>query len=95
MITDQQSKAITWIRTIAMFSIVICHYLQAYGSSLASVFNVGVPIFFCISGYLYGNKNISNWKKWFGARVLKVYVPYLIFVIFSIPFYLLFSNICF
>lgn len=44
-------------RIAGMFLIFATHlFLGFYGSSLGYVFNVGVPLFFIISGYLYGKK---------------------------------------
>ncbi len=62
-ISDEESKAISLVRIMAMFSIVLCHVFQAYNNSLAWRFNVGVQVFLVLSGYLYGHKEISGWCK--------------------------------
>ena len=43
-----------------MLLIVACHYLQYYNNGLAWWLNVGVQVFFVISGYLYGIRDIDN-----------------------------------
>lgn len=83
MISQQESNSVTIIRTFSMFMIVICHLFQAYNHSLAAVFNVGVQVFFIISGFLYGHKNVSDWNLWYKKRLLKLYIPYII-VAFSV-----------
>lgn len=74
-----KNVSISIARVSAMFLIIFCHYSSWIGLEwLASVFNVGVQIFFLISGYLYSNKEIYNpatflWKRW-----IKVCLPALI-----------------
>lgn len=56
-----------------MLSIVTCHIFQAYNIPIwGCIFNVGVQIFFVLSGYLYGYKTIDNWKSW-QALQLRLY----------------------
>lgn len=63
--------------------IVLCHVMSYLGyTMLGQFFNVGVPVFLLISGYLYGNKDIKNYKKWYIQRTKKILLPYYIFVIF-------------
>ena len=50
------SNKLNLIRIISMIMIVICHYLQFYDNYMAYWFNVGVQIFFLLSGVLYGCK---------------------------------------
>lgn len=71
-----------------MLSILTCHLFQAYDKTLASVFNVGVQIFLVLSGFLYGRKQIGNWKPWWHKRIDRVYVPYFVFLTCTLPFYL-------
>ena len=79
-ITDQESIAISFIRVLAMFLIITCHFLQAYGYSIAFLFNVGVQLFFFTSGFLYGKIEISNPWRFYKRRLLKIYLPYISFV---------------
>ncbi len=83
-ISENESKTIACIRVAATIFIVLCHYFQALNcSELGQIFNVGVPIFFMISGYLYGQKPIKEatavwYKKQFIKIVVPVYMFYLI-----------------
>ena len=60
VVKSEKNYAISLLRFIAMIFIVICHFFQYYNLELAWWFNVGVQIFLCISGFLYGNKKITN-----------------------------------
>lgn len=101
------SLKINTIRVISMFLIVLCHYFQFFNIPLAYWCNVGVQIFFLISGILYGSKDIDNWKKFWKNKFLKIVLPYYIVVtimfiinlitkkelnIISYVFYLLFGQ---
>lgn len=86
-ITQSESAAISYLRVLAMLSIVACHFLQSLGSHWAWVFNIGVQVFLLMSGYLYGHKQIGNWREWFGKRFVRIYIPYLLFIVAIIPVY--------
>lgn len=75
-----------------MLAIVICHFLQAYNNKWAWIFNVGVQVFFVLSGYLYGHQDINNWKKWFFKRFIKLYLPLYIYTTIALTLLYLFSN---
>lgn len=75
-----------------MSSIVICHILQSYDNRWAFVFNIGVQVFLVLSGYLYGKKVVTDWKKWAVGRLKRVYVPMFLFLIIVLPFYLIFHR---
>lgn len=88
-----ESRSLVWLRVIAMYCIVICHLFQAYHIKIwGDIFNVGVQIFFVLSGYLYGYKTIDNWKSWHLKRIKKIYIPYLVFLICVVPLFVLFHN---
>lgn len=58
--------------------------MQYYDLELAWWFNVGVQIFLCISGFLYGQKNIDNVIDFYNKRLKKILIPYyLIFIPFG------------
>lgn len=79
LISEYESNAIRIIRTLAMLSIVTCHFLQAYANNLCWTFNIGVQIFFVLSGYLYGHKDVDNWPRWFINRFIKIFIPVYIY----------------
>ena len=86
-ISDRESKTISCIRTTAMLFIVLCHYMQALGYSvLGQLFTVGVPMFFMISGFLYGQKNVySNGGicNWYKNRIVKIVLPIYIYYLLT------------
>ncbi len=68
------------LRVLSMILIVLCHIVKYYefiprASSLAVVFDVGVFVFFIISGYLYGGKIVDHFCKWFVKRIVKICIP--------------------
>ena len=69
----QKNYGISLLRFIAMIFIVLCHFFQYYGVELAWWFNVGVPMFFCISGFLYANKRIESTIDFIGKNLQKFY----------------------
>ena len=83
-ISLEKSNAISIVRIVATCSIVLCHIFQAYDNPLAWRFNVGVQIFFVLSGYLYGHKVIDNWLKCFWNRVKKLYIPCFIYCLVAL-----------
>lgn len=92
MILENESRAIKYIRVGSMLAIVICHILETYANRWAFVFNIGVQIFLVLSGYLYGKKVVTDWKKWAVGRLKRVYVPMFLFLIIVLPFYLIFQR---
>lgn len=76
-ISNVESKIITIIRSFAMVVIILCHYCDYFEGVefLSQLFNVGVPIFFIISGFLYGQKQINNIKKWYIKQFAKIVIP--------------------
>ena len=59
-----------------MVLIIACHFLQYYGNELAWWLNVGMQIFFVVSGFLYGNKNINDPIQFIKQRLKKILIPY-------------------
>lgn len=86
-ITNEESRAISYLRIMAMLSIVVCHFMQALDSHWAWVFNIGVQVFLLISGYLYGHKQVAGWWQWFRKRFIRIYLPYILFFVAVVPMY--------
>ena len=84
--------SISYIRLVATLMIVLCHLLQYYGNRFAYFFNVGVQIFFLVSGFLYGTKDVSFSVDWFKRRFIKIATPYYILVFTVSVIYLLFAR---
>lgn len=79
--TGYRDYAISYVRLIAMLMIIVCHFFQFYGNELAFWFNVGVQVFFVISGFLYGAKDIDEPIDFICRQFKKILVPYYTFLI--------------
>ena len=73
--------------------IITCHILQGLNYEAAFYINVGVQIFFFMSGYLYGKKEIDNPKKFYKNRIKRILMPLSMLVIIIIIFERIISNI--
>lgn len=95
-----KNLSIQYLRVLSMFMIVICHLVQessnAYIRMTAQFFNVGVFIFFVISGFLYGSKFLDesgkNYKSWYVNRWKKVLCPFYIFLILLLLIYVILQK---
>ncbi|MBR5808802.1 MAG: acyltransferase family protein, partial [Clostridia bacterium] len=94
MLTKKQTfnSTISLIRCIAMVFIVTCHFFQFYGNELAWWFNVGVQMFFCVSGFLYGNKEIDDSIGFVLKNFKKILIPYFTFLFPCIILYFVFAK---
>lgn len=91
IISRSESLALSIIRVVAMMLIVSCHIAQCYDLRIAWFLNVGVQIFFFMSGFLYGKVNLpSSPFVFYKKRFLKVYLPYFVWVVLIVSIYLLF-----
>ena len=71
--------SISFMRVCAMLFIMICHLGSHFKlTAIGQFFNIGVPIFFLVSGYLYGDKDIKDIKNWIKQRAIRLYVPLLL-----------------
>ena len=92
MITKEESRIVTINRTIATVLILLCHYVGWFPriAFTGQFFNVGVSVFFIISGYLYGQKKIGNVLTWLKRRYVTLSVPlYLYYVIGTVFLFVL------
>lgn len=80
--------SISMTRLFAMVMIIVCHMFQYYDYELCRWFNVGVQVFFVISGYLYASKEIDNPVKFIRKSFTKILIPYWIFLVIAIILYL-------
>lgn len=80
----QMDYSISFIRLISFLLIITCHIQQYLNIVLAWWFNVGVQIFLCISGYLYGmcgGVEIADDVMFYKKRIRKILIPYYAVVI--------------
>ena len=87
-----KENSISQIRLIAMIMIITCHIFQQMNNELAWWFNVGVQIFFTMSGFLYGRKIIGNPWKWIKHNFYKILLDYYIYIILIILIYFIFAK---
>lgn len=85
---SNKNFSIQLIRVIAMLMIIVDHILVIISFPMqpiiVQVCNSGVFIFMLISGFLYGNKNIYNWHKWFAKRLTRICIPLWIFMVVDV-----------
>ena len=74
VLSKPESAAITHLRVIAMLLIVVCHICQSYHTGWEYLLNIGVQIFFLISGVLHGLRGIDNVRSWYCSKFIKVFV---------------------
>lgn len=78
---------ISAVRMFAMCCIVVCHIFQFYKNDLMSWFNLGVEVFFVISGYLYGDRQINHPGKFIYKNWLKILLPCELFLVVAVLCY--------
>lgn len=78
---------ISLLRFVAMGLIIACHFCQYHNSEFAWWLNIGVQVFFILSGFLYGTKKIIEPIKWLQRNFVKILLPYYIFLLFAILLY--------
>ena len=85
----EHNNAITLSRITGMFLIVLCHTIKFYWfvpwhESLGQFLNCGVHLFLFISGYLYGDRAIKNYKEFYQKRFYSVSLPAILISVFTI-----------
>lgn len=92
-LTSSQSNALTLLRCAAVLLIISTHIVQELHSQWCTVLNIGVQIFFILSGYIYGKRTISDIKSWFIKRTLRILVPFYVYLIVALPIVLYVNQI--
>lgn len=75
-----KNNSVTLLRVVSTVLILLTHTIQYYTflpghGVLNQVFTVGTLVFFLISGYLYGQKRVSGFGKWYLGRWKRVAMP--------------------
>ena len=68
------NPAISFVRVVAMLSIIVGHICTEYRINTFQFGGIGVEIFLFISGYLYGTREINNYVQW-GIKRWKRLIP--------------------
>ena len=92
----RKNPAISLSRILGMVFIILCHIIHYYPfvpghMILGQFFNCGVHLFLFISGYLYGEKRVCNFMKWYAKRAITVVIPALILSFFVIIAFFIFG----
>lgn len=88
----------TYYRVLGMIFILLCHFTQEssnpYLNMLAQLFNIGVPMFIILSGFLFGIQGgqNSNAIQWLKKRFKRIYIPYELFVVMLLIIHLFLSQ---
>lgn len=100
MLRDNRLIGVDILRIVACFMIVGIHSTPNFVSNgsisdlinaiLKSIYHVGLPIFFIISGYFILSKKITNTTDWYIRRVIKLIVP---FSLISFAHFLYFEEV--
>lgn len=78
----KNNNAVSFIRVIAMLSVITSHVLVSNNIYDYSVFDFSRSAFLLISGFLYSNKNIEDKKGFLYKRILKILLPMWIWSLF-------------
>ena len=89
--------SICYLRCVSMFFIILCHIVSNSSTAIISMtsqfFNVGVSIFFFISGYLFGKKGVNcTVKEFYKRRYWRVFFTYHIFLLILFILYLILNQ---
>lgn len=87
-----KNAAVGYARLLAMVMILLCHYFQFFGQELAWWFNVGVQIFFIVSGFLYGQKDINDPVAFIQGRCKKILIPFWLYLVGVTIYLILFDR---
>lgn len=85
--------AISAIRLVATAMIIACHILQYLDMELAWWLNVGVQVFLCISGYLYGSRKEQPYFAFVGKQFYKILLDYWVVIVPAMILYILFNVV--
>lgn len=85
---------ISIIRLTSLALIISCHILQYLQMELAWWLNVGVQIFLCISGFLYGQRETPKPIDFYKHRFIKILIPYyIVFCTAGLLYFLFAPNV--
>lgn len=90
-------RGYNWIsnlRVLSMLMILLCHLIAEAPFALfrftSQFFKVGVPIFFMISGFLFGIKEIKeSISEWYVRRLRRILAPYYLFLMILASIYII------
>lgn len=81
LFSESQSQRIRFIRFIAIGLIITTHISQELKSDLAQITNTGVQMFLVLAGFLQGQAQAIQWKKWAWKRLIRILPPFYIILV--------------
>lgn len=80
-------ESITFLRLISMMMILLCHFAftssNIYALYSTQFFNIGVQLFYIISGFCFGIQDeIIKEKQWLLKRLKRIFIPFWIYLLF-------------
>ncbi len=88
--TINRDKSIDFIKGIAIFLVVLAHCLSMSDVVFQFIYSFHMPLFFCISGYLFSAK--KKYGDFLITKFKTLIIPYILFFIFSFLVSVLFLN---
>ncbi len=80
-ISNKRNTSIDFIKGIAIFSVVLAHCWLLDREIFHFIYSFHMPLFFCISGYLFSTK--KRYKDFLVGKIKNLLIPYVLFFIFS------------
>lgn len=89
---EDMSKRVAWIdiaKGIGIILVVLGHNVNTGSSLFNYIYFFHMPLFFFLSGYLFKSEKYPNVRKFVVDKFKKLLIPYLVFGIVSIMFFLI------
>lgn len=93
----------TYFRVLGVIFILLCHFVQessnTYFNLSAQFFNIGVSMFFILSGFLFGIRGREEGEheilRWYKKRLKRIYIPFELFCIIYYSLYIVVLDLMF
>lgn len=77
----KRNESIDFLKGIAIFSVVLAHCWLLDREIFHFIYSFHMPLFFCISGYLFSAK--KKYKDFLVGKIKNLIIPYILFFVFS------------
>ncbi len=77
----KRDEYIDWLKGFAIFLVVYAHSWQISNTMFWFIYRFHMPLFFCISGYLFSSK--KSFKDFIKTKIKTLILPYFVFFIIS------------
>lgn len=86
----ERNEYIDYLKGITIFLVVLGHCWTLSKPSFWFIYRFHMPLFFCISGYLFNNK--KSYKEFLVSKIKSLILPYCIFFVLSYALTKIFLN---